>query len=63
MLKHKENPPLAMTAEVKESRRYHRSLQKKTQVTNTAADYISIYHFRFSTASEQAKLVKTVKVQ
>ena len=47
-LKHKQNPPLAMTAEVKVRQRYLRSLQKKTQVTNTAADYISIYHFCFT---------------
>jgi len=52
-----------MTAEVKVRPRYLRRLQNKTQVTNTAADYISIYHFCFSTASEQARLVKTVKVQ
>jgi len=39
MLKHKQNPPLAMTAEVKVSQRYLRSLQKKTQVSNTTAPW------------------------
>ena len=39
MLKHKQNPPLALTAEVKVSQRYLRSLQKKTQLSNTTAPW------------------------